>query len=190
MSDHLRLPVFVLGVVIAPGGRLPLRVFEPRYLAMVKWCMRHGEGFIVVTPDGDGFAQRGCVCRIVDFDQLPDGCLGLTAAGDSLVELTAPAQDEDGLWWAEQQALPPEADFEPGEDEADLVNLLVSLSEHPAVQSLDLDIDFESASEVGWRLIELLPFDVPVKQSLIELHNPSLRLEALRDALSSLQAPT
>lgn len=188
--SEVRLPVFVLGLVLAPGGRLPLRIFEPRYLAMVKWCMRHQQGFVVVAPDGDGFSPRGCVCRIVDFDQLPDGCLGLTAVGDRLVELSQPSQDDDGLWWAEHVDLPPEADMEPGEAEADLVSLLASLSEHPAVVSLELDIDFESASEVGWRLLELLPFDLTVKQSLIEQPNPLARLNALREALVTLQAPT
>lgn len=149
--------------------------------------MKNHQGFVVVAPDGDGFSMQGCLCRIVDFDQLPDGCLGLTAVGDSLVELANPSQDESTLWWADTQTLPPEADFEPGEDEADLVNLLASLSQHPAVKELDLEIDYESASEVGWRLIEWLPFDVSVKQALIEMSNPRARLHALRDALAGLQ---
>lgn len=182
-----RLPVFPLGLVLAPGGRLPLRIFEPRYLAMVKWCMKNGEGFVVVAPDGDGFAMQGCLCRIVDFDQLPDGCLGLTAVGDSLVELSLPGQDEDTLWWADTQPLAPEKDFEPGETEADLVNLLASLSQHPAVKELELEIDYESASEVGWRLVELLPFDVSVKQELMEIRDPGQRLSSLREALAGLQ---
>lgn len=181
-----RLPVFPLGLVLAPGGRLPLRIFEPRYLAMVKWCMKNDQGFVVVSPDGDGFSMRGCLCRIVDFDQLPDGCLGLTAVGDSLVELAEPKQDEQTLWWADVDALPVQDDFEPGESEADLVNLLASLSQHPAVKELELDIDYESAQEVSWRLIELLPFDVPVKQALIELSDPAVRLEEVREALGAL----
>lgn len=183
-----RLPIFPLDLVLAPGGRLPLRIFEPRYLQMVKHCMKHEHGFVVVASDKVGFAPMGCLCRIVDFDQLPDGCLGLSAAGDSQVQLVNPEQDEDGLWWADATILPPERDIEPSEREADLVNLLVSLSQHPAVAELNLEIDFESLSEVTWRLIELLPFETDTKQTLIEMSDVALRAERLREALSALQS--
>ena len=183
-----RLPVFPLDLVMAPGGRLPLRIFEPRYLHMVKTCMREEHGFVVVASDGEGFAPMGCLCQIVDFDQLPDDCLGLTAAGDSQAQLSNPARDEQGLWWADIEALPPESDLEPGEPEADLVNLLVSLNGHPAVSELALEIDYESLSEVTWRLIELLPFETDVKQSLIETSDVAFRAERLREALNELQS--
>jgi len=183
-----RLPVFPLDLVIAPGGRLPLRIFEPRYLSMVKWCMKHEQGFAVVAADGDGFAPMGCLCRIVDFDQLPDGCLGLTAVGDSQVQLAEPQRDEQGLWWANTELLPPEKDIEPAEAEADLVNLLASLSHHPAVAQLSLEIDYESLSEVTWRLIELLPFETDIKQQLIETSDVAHRAERLREALAQLQS--
>ena len=183
-----KLPVFPLDLVIAPGGRLPLRIFEPRYLSMVKWCMKQEQGFVVVASDAGGFAPMGCLCRIVDFDQLPDGCLGLTAIGDSQVTLQNPAKAEDGLWWADVEMLPPESDIEPAEPEADLVNLLASLSRHPAVAELDLEIDYESLSEVTWRLIELLPFETDIKQQLIETSDVAHRAERLREALSELQS--
>lgn len=183
-----RLPVFPLDLVMAPGGRLPLRIFEPRYLHMVKTCMREGHGFVVVASDGDGFAPMGCLCRIVDFDQLPDGCLGLTAAGDSQVQLASPERDEQGLWWAETDVMAPETDVMPTEAEADLVNLLVSLNGHPAVAELELEIDYESLSEVTWRLIELLPFETDTKQMLIEIADVGNRAERLREALAELQS--
>ena len=41
------LPVFPLGSVLYPGGLLPLRIFEPRYLAMVRECLREKRGFAV-----------------------------------------------------------------------------------------------------------------------------------------------
>ena len=183
-----RLPVFPLGLVIAPGGVLPLRIFEPRYLKMVKWCMTEGQGFMVVPPDGDGFAPLGTLCRIVDFDQLPDGCLGLTAHGDSQYSMSNPSKDQDGLWWADIEAIEPEADIEPQESEADLVNLLASLMQHPAVQELEMEVDYESLSEVTWRLIELLPFEVHIKQSLIETRDLGSRCDQLREALKALQS--
>ena len=180
------LPIFPLPLVLTPGGRLPLRIFEPRYLAMVKWCMKHDQGFVVVAQDGDGFAAVGGLARIVDFDQLPDGCLGLTAVGEGLVELSEPRQDDDGLWWGEVGFLEPERDVEPMVEHADLVNLLASLSEHPAVKQLSLEIDYESLSEVSLRLVELLPFELDDKQRMLELGDPEKRSEALREALKSL----
>ena len=134
-----RLPVFPLGLVIAPGA-FTASNFEPRYLKM-KWCMTESQGFIVVPPDGDGFAPLGTLCRIVDFDQLPDGYLGLTAHGDSQYSMSNPSKDEGGLWWADIEAIEPEADIEPQESEADLVNLLLSLMQHPAVQELEMEVD-------------------------------------------------
>ena len=86
-------PVFVLSTVVFPGGALPLRIFEPRYLDMVSYCMREQTPFVVCTGEAvesGGFAaprSMGTTARIIDFDRLDDGALGITAQGEQRVAL-------------------------------------------------------------------------------------------------------
>ena len=96
---------------------------------------------------------------------MPDGCLGLTAHGDSQYSMSNPSKDEDGLWWADIEAIETEADIEPQESEADLVNLLASLMQIQRFKILEMEVDYESLSEVTWRLIELRPLKCIVSSS-------------------------
>jgi Lon protease-like protein len=81
------LPLFPLSGVLLPFGRIPLQIFEQRYLDLVRDCMKSGTDFGVVwIRRGEEVAQRGRVApdlgdygtcaRIVDWDQLPNGLLG------------------------------------------------------------------------------------------------------------------
>jgi len=63
-------PLFPLPLVLFPGGRLPLQIFEARYLDMVGKCMREGDNFVVTMSRAEGFADLGCEVSIRDFDQL------------------------------------------------------------------------------------------------------------------------
>ena len=81
-SSFHELPLFPLNSVIFPGGALALRLFEPRYLDMVKECMRNEHGFgIVLIKNGTEAGQAAEVyqtateCRIEDWETLPDGLL-------------------------------------------------------------------------------------------------------------------
>ena len=97
MSSNLHeLPLFPLNSVIFPGGALPLRLFEPRYLDMVKDCMRNEHGFgIALIKNGQESGQAadvyktGTECRIGDWETLPDGLLGITAYGETKIYTSA-----------------------------------------------------------------------------------------------------
>ena len=87
----LEIPLFPLKTVLFPGGVLPLRIFEPRYLDMVSQCLKSDSRFGVVAivegneaGTGATFTEMGTLAQIVDFDQLEDGLLGLTCRGDLL----------------------------------------------------------------------------------------------------------
>src|SRR6185503_20499344 len=88
-ESSAEIPLFPLNTVLFPGGPLPLRIFEPRYVDMVRYCMRERAPFGVVliragTEVGQvtSAADVGTSARIVDFFQLPDGLLGITCVGE------------------------------------------------------------------------------------------------------------
>ena len=79
------IPLFPLNSVILPGGRIPMQLFEPRYLDMLTRCLKEDRGFVVVLlREGTEVSLRtdfydiGTYVRIVDFQQLDNGLLGIT----------------------------------------------------------------------------------------------------------------
>ena len=97
------LAVFPLRVVLFPGGVLPLRIFEPRYLGMVSRCLKRAEPFVVVLalPGGEPGRLRcaavGTTARIVDFGRAQDGLLTLRTVGEARVRLGPLRRATDGL---------------------------------------------------------------------------------------------
>ena len=180
-------PLFPLPLVLFPGGRLPLQIFEARYLDMVGRCMRDGEYFVITMARSEGFADLGCEVSIRDFDRLDNGLLGILAVGERKQQLFNPRQREDGLWLADTMDLPLEASEEISERHTGLVELLKSLQMHPTVRGLYSEIDYTDASEVGARLTELLPFDNEMKQSFFEMQDSSKRLHELESEVAKLQ---
>ena len=180
-------PLFPLPLVLFPGGRLPLQIFEARYLDMVGKCMREGNNFVVTMSRAEGFADLGCEVSIRDFDQLSNGLLGILAIGERKQQLFNPRQREDGLWFADGADLPMEASAEVPFDYFGLVELLKSLQVHPAVRGLYREIDYTDATEVSSRLTELLPLDNEVKQAFFEISDPLARLAELEAEVTKLQ---
>lgn len=180
-------PLFPLPLVVFPGGRLPLQIFEARYLDMVRACMRDGSSFVVTMSRSEGFADVGCEVTIRDFDQLSNGLLGILAIGERKMQLFNPRQKDDGLWLADAAERTPEPVCEVPEQFLGLVELLKSLQLHPAVRGLYTDIDYTDAGELGGRLTELLPFDNERKQELFEVSEPINRLEEIEREVADLQ---
>ena len=183
----MRRPLFPLPLVLFPGGRIPLQIFEARYLDMVGQCMRDGEHFVVTMSRSEGFADLGCEVSIRDFDRLDNGLLGILAVGERKQQLFNPRQREDGLWLADAVDLPLEPSCVVPIAHSGLVGLLKSLQAHPAVRGLYSEIDYTDASEVGARLTELLPFDNEVKQAFFEMQDSSKRLYELESEVAKLQ---
>lgn len=181
-------PVFPLPLVVFPGGRVPLQIFETRYLDMVRECMRANSNFIVTMSRPEGFADLGCEMSIRDFDQLSNGLLGILAVGESKQQLFNPRQQEDGLWIADTATLPVEVSLSVPDAYLGLVELLRSLQLHPAIRGLYAEIDYTQASEVGARLCELLPLETEMKQTLFELEDPLKRLSVLQKEVSLLES--
>src|SRR5262245_65475526 len=187
MSGDVEIALFPLNTVLFPGGSLPLRIFEARYIDLVRDCMRTGSGFgIVLILEGAeaggpvSTSEIGTYARIIDFSQQPDGLLGIHAVGERRFRILARRRARDGLNLADVEWLPEDPQVElPGEF-AELVPALdVALDQmgepHSARERRPAD-----ASWVSGRLAELLPVPAEHKQHCLELDDPLERLRYLR----------
>ena len=192
------IPLFPLGNVLFGGGRLPLQIFEPRYLDLVGRCMKTQTGFGVVLirqgreshQPGDAspsLFEVGTYARIVDFNQLANGLLGITCAGAEKFRIRKAWAAADHLMMAEVEFLPDERAGAVAEEFAGLVDTLRVLVKHPMIQQLQLEVDYDDARSVSCRLAELLPLDAETKQSLLQMHTPRERLVEIRRLIAKLR---
>ena len=197
MSDLQEIPLFPLGNVLFTGGRLPLQIFEPRYLDLVGRCMKSGTGFGVVliregaeTFGGEGppsLFNVGTYARIIDFNQLANGSLGIVCVGEEKFRIRRSWEAPDHLVMAEVEFLPEERERPVGEEFQPLVDTLRVLVKHPMIQKLNLDIDYQDARSVSWRLAELLPLEAETRQSLLQMQLPRERLVEIRRLIAKLK---
>jgi Lon protease-like protein len=181
------LPLFPLGTVLFPAGPLALRIFEPRYVDMVGRCMREGSGFAVVllvegAESGGGSlttAAVGTEARIVDFDRLEDGLLGLTCLGAQRLRIVRAWREEDGLNVGEITDLAPDPVTAVPDDCAHLPVALRRLYADLGPLYARVAPAWDDAVWVGNRLAELAPLDETVKQGLLEMTDPLERLSFL-----------
>lgn len=193
------IPLFPLPLVIFPGGRLPLQIFETRYLDMIKRCMRTETGFgIVMITEGDqilrnldqqlpAVSQCGTYVKVVDFDELANGMLGVMVEGQKKFVIRDEYELPDRLMMGQVEFLAEEPSVEVPVQKEHLSGLLESLMSHEAVQRLGLDCDLGQAVEVGARLTELLPCPNDFKQRMLEMKDPLIRLAEIDKLVEQLQ---
>jgi uncharacterized protein len=181
------IPLFPLNAVLFPEGPLKLRIFEARYVDMIGRCMRENSSFGValiregVEAGGEArTVEIGTTARIVDFEKLQDGLLGITALGERSFRIHSTTQQADGLNIADVEWLPAEPSVPVPEEAEYLVRLLQHALPQLAPVYDFTPIRYEDASWVGMRLIELLPLPLPEKQRCLEMQDPLRRLEHLR----------
>jgi Lon protease-like protein len=188
MTDKLEIPLFPLGAILFPGGPLPLRIFETRYIDLVRRCMRDGSGFGVVMiiegPEaGNGTATLcnvGTYARIVDFSQQPDGLLGIQAQGERRFRILERRRAKDNLNLADIEWLPDEVAVALPDEFAELGPALDNVIAQVGPPYSSLPRNLEDAGWVANRLAELLPLSPGHKQHCLELDDPVERLRFLR----------
>ena len=191
------LPLFPLGTVLFPQGRLPLRVFEPRYLDLVRDCLRQDGRFGVVwiregsevvqgTQTMPRLAQIGTFARIVDWDALPDGRLGVTIEGVAKFRLLSTEQQPNFLVVATVEPLPEEEPLPLPERARDLVALMEQLIRHPLIARLKLSPEQEDGGRLANQLAQLLPIPEAGKFGLLAETDPLVRLDRLLSLLREL----
>jgi len=180
------IALFPLNTVLFPGGLLPLRIFETRYVDMVGGCMRQDAMFgVVLIVDGNdtsavvNIAEVGTAARIVDFQTQPDGLLGLLCRGERRFRVQQRRQQADGLnratieWMQDAPLTPLDPQFQP------LVSVLRKVMARLASIGRFIEPNYEDASWVSHRLAEFLPLEAPWQQRLLEIDDPNVRLGML-----------
>ncbi len=190
----MHVPLFPLNSIVLPRGRIPLQLFEPRYIDMLTRCLKEDRGFVIVllregveTSTTAAFYDIGTYVRVIDFQQLENGMLGITVEGEAKVVVTRAWRAPDGLNMGDVAHLLDEEMWAIPEAFAELSAVLRALFRHPVVSDLNMEVDFDDARDVGWRLTELLPIDKQEKQRLVELQDPIERLGRLKELLDELE---
>jgi uncharacterized protein len=179
------LALFPLHVVLFPGGPLPLRIFETRYVDMVRNCMRTSSSFgVVLIRAGSevGPAQTfqvGTAASIIDFHQLSDGFLGLSCLGAQRFRINTSSVQADGLNVADVEFLPAEPALSIPARHAPLADLLETVLPQLGEGYANMEMRLDDAAWVGHRLAEILPIPPGQKQFCLELDDPIERLEFL-----------
>ena len=189
-------PVFPLSINVLPGAYLPLQIFEPRYLDMVKTSLAKEEGFcIALTKDEGpisvkGFPNHydvGTYVEIVDFNQLQNGLLGITVKGLNKVKILDRWKQDDELLLAKISKLKELGeDFSEDPSYKEIWNMLIEISNHPEVKKLNLEIDLKNAVNVSYILGSLLPLSPIEKQRMLELESSIEKLDYLKSIIKKL----
>ena len=157
----MRLALFPLSAHLLPGGIMPLRIFEPRYQRMIAGAGEQGFAICMLDPrQPDALRNMYPIAtrvRIVDFDQLPDGLLGITVLGMERVRITDLWQESDGLRVGEVDVLPPWCTGRLNADQHSLAKALQEVfNDYPEYAALYRHPDWDDASWVALRWLEVL----------------------------------
>lgn len=192
--QRLTLPLFPLHSVLFPGGPLPLRVFESRYLDMISSCLKAESGIgICLIRSGSEVGEAaetyevGTLSRITYWNQRPDGLLGVTVCGEQRFRILSREVRPNKLVVAEVELLENEPELPLPEDYRPLARLLQSVVEQLGQPYVKMPKKYDEAGWVGARLTELLPFSLDQKQYLLQLNDPLQRLERLTAILQELE---
>lgn len=177
--------------MLFPGGRLPLRIFETRYMDMAKACLKDGTPFgvcLIVAGKEVGEpatpAPIGTLARIGEWDMPQLGVLHVIARGEQRFRILERRVQKDGLTRGKIELLADDVDSPVPESGKTCVRLLERvLEQQPALFEPPHRLD--SASWVSARLAEVLPLPLPAKQALLELGDAGVRLERLSALVSA-----
>jgi Lon protease-like protein len=193
--EPLTLPLFPLKTVLFPGGLLPLKVFEQRYIDMTKRCIQddHPFGVCLLThgeevarrgaPETPEFALIGTLARITSWDMPHFGILQLKTEGGSRFQVHSHRTGDDGLVLAQATSILPEPKVPLPEMHQPLAGLLELMINRVGREHFVGEPALDDASWVGYRLAELLPLPANIKQSMLEINDSEVRLKAIAQFL-------
>lgn len=169
------LPLFPLSAHLLPGGRMALRIFEPRYVRMVKEACANNTGIVMCMLDvaGDKSTNQhifsiGTYAEIIDFDLLDDGLLGIKVAGLYCVEVSDIQTEEDGLRLGRCTPVSNwDCDITPQQIAPMNERLKEIFERYQELQTLYEKPAFENPVWVMLRWLELLPVDAKQKQHFL-----------------------
>jgi Lon protease-like protein len=189
-TDLIELPLFPLNTVLFPGGALPLKVFEQRYVEMTKRCMRDGTPFgVCLIREGREVgepalpAAMGCTARIAQWEVPHPNLFHLLASGEQRFRVISTTVAALGLLTCQAELLPIEASDEP--PEALCRKVLTTLIERIGAEHFPTPPRLDDAAWVSYRLAEVLPLSLEIRQQLLETETATARLAQLSSVLSN-----
>jgi len=213
--SSFRLPLFPLQTVLFPGGVLPLRIFEVRYLDLIQRCQKEGAPFGVVclsqgsevrqpprageeaAAPAEVFHNVGTLAHITAYERPQPGLMLIRCRGGRRFRLLSSTQMKHGLWTGEAQYLEEDAPVPVPED---LVHVRVGLQrllQHMQSQARPEDeLPIQAPlqwDDCGWlanRWCDILPVSPQLKQQFLAVDNPLVRLELVADLLAHLKIGT
>ena len=188
------IPLFPLATVLLPGSQLELRIFEPRYLAMIDECGASNSGFGVVRIEEGGEALSepdarqpsispvGCHVRILDRIPLPAGHSLIRVLADHRFEVLVTEAQPDRLLrgrvtWLEDEKV----DAIPERFERLVRILSDAVHDYPRIEG---EIDLRDANQVSWWLARLRVQDVAYRQQILTLNSPLERLRKIDEFIA------
>lgn len=190
----MKTPLFPLHTVLYPGGPLPLRIFESRYIDMISACLKSDAPFgVVLIKDGSETGEArtydvGTLARIDDWYQGSDGLLGVTAIGQQRFRLLESMRQDDGLIIGEIELLGVDEPQEMPEEFRPLGQILAGVLDDLGKLYESLEKNYEDVGWVAYRFAEILPVSPEQKQSCLETDDPMQRLRKMREVLKTVRS--
>ncbi len=184
MNSFSNIPIFPLKSIILPGGQFPLRIFERRYIEMIKKSLKSNKGFVIALTKKDAdyiscIHDYGCYVEIVDWSQLDGGLLGITVEGKMIVKLSEYQLDEVNLLRGNAEEKDIGIDYLVPQKYQILSKFYRKIYPEIKAYIFHTKSKYNDANWLGFRLIECLPIEINDKADLISTHEPLDRLEKI-----------
>lgn len=194
VPEKIKIPLFPLNAVLFPGGALPLRIFEPRYLDMVSDCMKKETRIgVVLIEDGNeaGAAAKahdiGTSSFISYWHKRNDGMLGITLTGEQRFRVLSSEVNPNQLIVAEVELLPNIEEPTKEHNDEQLINLLKRIIAQLEPPYTTMKKFYDDMDWVSARLIELLPLPLQEKQTMLVMGNVTERINYLQPLLVKME---
>jgi len=190
MPAQETLPIFPLNTVLFPGGTLPLKIFEQRYLDMSTSCLRYNRPFgVCLIKEGNevgvpaAHEPVGCTAAITEWDMQQLGVLHLRAEGVQRFRILNRQVAKNGLISAEVEMLAADQQTPLSPELRVCATVLKLVMEKIGVEQFPPPFKLDDATWVSYRLAEMLPLKLAAKQEILEIDDPVSRLRLIRKFL-------
>ncbi len=189
MSNDDTYYIFPLNTVLFPGGVLPLKIFEQRYIEMTKVCISENRPFgVCLIKEGKEVGtpavpqETGCLARIAEWDMPQLGIFHLSTEATQRFRILSTNVQKNGLISAAVELLPDEPEIAPQDQFC--AEILKAILEQVGSDHFRAPHRYNDASWIGYRLCEVLPISLELKQQLLQSCDPQARLSQLSEFLT------
>jgi Lon protease-like protein len=174
--------LFPLGIVLLPGERAPLHIFEERYKELIGDCLRTGEEFAIVLADSDGVRSVGTTASVTEvLQRFPDGRLDVVVEGNDRIHVERVTEGRSFVT-AEVTDVPDDPDEAPASDIDACLGAYADVAAAAGATAEDFD---PSDPSLSLTIAGAVALDAELKQELLEVTSERDRLQRLTAILSA-----